>query len=329
VFETNDGTVARASRWPRAIWWAAGAAAILVVVIGSLAMNRDRSNEGVLVPPALPDTMRADASSARDKNAVASQPATGAPASSVPPPSVEPTSAARVGAPAAAAPATPVPASQPAAASPPPVATVSEGLPAAPPTTVTAKQLFTAVEGSAIANTGLKYRLIQQVGEEQRDVDPATTFLSGDRLKFAFESNVDGYLYVVQQGSSGRWDVLFPSPDMNGGRNAVNRLQQYEVPEDGWFLMDETPGTEQVFVILSKEPLERLPGVAAPVTKPTSVQASIVQELQQSIRPRDLVFEKDRRPAQGGRGQQASYIVNREELGKAVTAMISLKHEKK
>jgi hypothetical protein len=133
----------------------------------------------------------------------------------------------------------------------------------------------------------------------------------------------------VPQGSSGRWDVLFPSPDMNGGRNAVKRLQQYEVPEDGWFLMDENPGTEQIFVIFSKDPLDRLPGLKSPVTKPESVQASVVQDLQQRIKPRDLVFEKDRRTAQGGRTQQASYIVNPDELGKAVTVLIPLKHEKR
>ena len=52
-------------------------------------------------------------------------------------------------------------------------------------------------------------------------------------MKLAFESNIDGYLYVAQQGTSGNWTVLFPNPDINGGRNTIAPLHEYEVPGDG------------------------------------------------------------------------------------------------
>ncbi len=152
-----------------------------------------------------------------------------------------------------------------------------------------------------------------------------TEFRSGDKVRFAFESNIDGHLYVAQLGSSGRWTVLFPNPEINEGRNAIKGFEQYLVPNNGWFGFDETPGIEQVFVFLSREPLAQLPGFNRPVTTLESVRASVVETLQQSIRSRDLVFQKDRSssPAKPG---IVTYVVNRDEVGKAVTASIQLKH---
>ena len=159
------------------------------------------------------------------------------------------------------------------------------------------------------------------------DVDTATTFRSGDKLKLAFESNIDGYLYVASQGSSGNWTVLFPSPQINGGRNSIKRAEEYSVPPDGWFMFDATTGTEHLFVFLSREPLNQLPGFGRPVTKAETLTASVVQDLQQSIRSRDLVFEKDKSSAGKPGIQQATYVVNRAEVGKAVTATITLTHQ--
>jgi hypothetical protein len=178
------------------------------------------------------------------------------------------------------------------------------------------------------ANAGLRYRLIQQSSAGEADVDPSTTFRSGDRVRFSFESNIDGYLYVIQQGSSGRWSVLFPHPEINGGRNAIRRFENYQVPSEGWFHFDSNPGTEQVFVLLSREQLTQLPGLDQPVTRMETVGASVVEDLQRSIKSRDLVFEKERgdRAAPGGKANQATYVVNRDELGKAVAASIQLTH---
>src|SRR5262249_48170841 len=111
--------------------------------------------------------------------------------------------------------------------------------PASPPSTTipatattlreaSAKELFAAkpdANGVGV-NAGLRFRLIRLADGQQAEVDPATTtFHSGDRVRFAFDSNIDGYLYVVQQGSSGRWTVLFPGSKINGGRNAVKRAE--------------------------------------------------------------------------------------------------------
>jgi serine/threonine protein kinase len=177
--------------------------------------------------------------------------------------------------------------------------------------------------------TGLRYRLTQQTaGGGEADADPATAvFKNGDKVRFSFESNIDGYLYVVQEGSSGRWSVLFPSPEINGGRNSIRRAAEYVVPPDGWFEVEGNPGTENIFILLSKEPLSDLPGLSKPVTKQEFLNASAVETMQLSIRSRDLTFARDERPqTQGGKIIQANYVVNRTEFGKAVSVSIALNH---
>ena len=196
-----------------------------------------------------------------------------------------------------------------------------------PAAAVTAKELFANTSGAPAA--GLRYRLIRQLPDgSEVDVDSATTFHSGDKLKLSFESNIAGYLYVAMQGSSGNWAVLFPSAQINGGRNQIAPLEEYDVPSDGgWFQFDENVGTENLFVFLSREPLSQLPGFTRPVTKAETLTASVVHELQQSVRSRDLVFTKDK--SSGGKAgvRQSTYVVNRAEVGKAVTTTISLIHQ--
>jgi len=196
-----------------------------------------------------------------------------------------------------------------------------------PAGTLTAKQMYASSTPGDTVNPGLKYRIIQSRGSDgDVDADPAETFHSGDRVRFAFASNVDGYLYVVQRGTSGQWTVLFPDPEANGGRNAIRKGEDYFVPNNGWFAFDETPGTEEVFVVLSTQPLDALPGFETPVTRRESVTASVVDGLQRSIQSRDLMFEKERPAVVDGRTRQATYVVNRAELANRVAAFIPLQH---
>lgn len=285
-----------AARPSRTVWWVGGAAVAVVVVALLVGMPASPTgsvasplNTEIAAAPAVPITIAA------------------APASTI----AEPPPAASVA-------MSKLPAAGPAAAT---AADVAVPAPA-----VTAKQLFASTSGTLSA--GLRYRLIQQRSDgSEVDVDTATTFHSGDKVKLSFESNIAGYLYVASQGSSGSWTVLFPSAQINGGRNQITPLEEYDVPSDGgWFRFDETIGTETLFVFLSREPLSQLPGFARP-GKAETVTASVVQDLQQSVRSRDLVFEKDK--SNGGKPgiKQATYVVNRAEVGKAVTTTISLIHQ--
>lgn len=195
--------------------------------------------------------------------------------------------------------------------------------------TTTAKELFSPTQAGALAVApGLRYRVTRRGADgTEGDVDDeSTTFHSGDRVRFTFESNVDGFLYVVQQGSSGRWTVLLPGPSINGGRNTISKGQSYQVPTEDWFLFDDTPGTEQVFVFFSREPMKHLPGFDRPVARYETLAASVVDDLKRRVQSRDLLFEKDRPVATAGGAVQSTYVVNKAELADAVAASIALVH---
>lgn len=310
----------------KTMWWAGGiaaAAAFGVALFGLPGFRNTSSETAAANPPAASEP--APAVPAATPAAPSPSPA----ASDAPKP-IEPAPAPA----SSTAPATTAgrnPAAPPAAANPPAAETPA-------PRNVGAKTLFYGdpelVATGGVPNagpTGLRYRMTQaSSGGNETDVDPASAvFRSGDRVRLSFESNVDGYLYVVQEGSSGRWNVLFPNPDSNGGRNTIRRGAEYVVPPDGWFEFDTTVGTELLFVVLSKEPLTELPGFAKRGAQPERLNASVVESVQNSIRSRDLTFARDERPqtVQGGRIIQANYVVNRAELGKSVAVSLSLNHQ--
>jgi serine/threonine-protein kinase len=280
--------VSPSRRW----WWAGGAAA--AVVIGALVIAAPSRQIGT-------------------SEAMAPSPANAA-ADATPAPAVP-------AAPAAAPSALPNP---PATV----VASDTSAAPAAPAVPARSKDLdardmFASTD--ATVSPGLRFRLLQAgAGDAPIDVDPAIDFHTGDRIRFAFESNIDGYLYVAQQGTSGNWTVLFPNPDINGGRNAVRRFQEYTVPDDNYFRFDGPAGTEHVFVFLSREPLSQLPGFDRPVKSFETGSPAMIAALKTTIQSRDLVFAKD---TAASKTPQATYVVNKAEVGKAVTASFDLSHK--
>ena len=195
------------------------------------------------------------------------------------------------------------------------------------PRSVTAKDVFESTSTSAAATVapGLRFRMkLEGPNGQAIDVDPARDFHTGERIKFAFESNIDGYLYVAQQGTSGNWTVLYPHPDINGGLNRVKRFEEYEVPNDNWFQLQGNPGEEQLFVFLSRDPMSTLPGFDRPVKAFERSSPALVAQLQGQIASRDLILSKD---STATKGMQATYVVNKADLGKAVTAKFTINHK--
>ena len=182
-----------------------------------------------------------------------------------------------------------------------------------------------AVAADSAVKAGLKYRILRRAPNgDAIEVDADTLFRSGDRIRFAFEPNVNGFLYVIQRGSTGRWSVLLPHPLINGGQNTVTRFGEVTIPPPGgWFRFDGNPGSEQVFVYLSKEPIDTLPWGGGPVVSAQSVDQPTVIELANSVRSRDLVFEKEDTP---GGPEQAAYVVNQDAVGHAVAWTVELHH---
>lgn len=243
--------------------------------------------------------------------------------------------------------------------SPPPDATpppaVNKSLPARRPQTRPTPggvPHTTPVVNVANVPLGLRYSVLKRDGSGKFvEVDPDTTFHSGDRIRLNVDTNTPGYLYVVMQGSSGNWRLLFPSTDVEGGNNRIEKgvTQQIPAGDKGQFLFDEQSGTEKLFLVLTRKPEGDLDKLIYSITgggsSPGSTQDKklmamatvgddVVNRLRQEVKSRDLVFEKVdeiRMPPAGGevKTEKATYVVNPSRTDDArLVVDVALKHGK-
>jgi len=102
--------------------------------------------------------------------------------------------------------------------------------------------------------------------EQERDggwevVDPGLVLENGDLLRFRFRANFEGYLYVMNQGSSGKSELLYPREE-TGEDNRILAGQEYRIPAtQAWFRVAGPPGYDTVYWLVT--PL-RLGSDAAP-----------------------------------------------------------------
>lgn len=102
--------------------------------------------------------------------------------------------------------------------------------------------------------SGLSYWIERQSDEGMQRVTTSSTFTSGNRVRLHVKSNRSGYLYVVNQGSSGHSDFLFPAT--SNDREYIDANQTYTVPAHGGYIrFDSQPGQEVVWIFLSQYPL--------------------------------------------------------------------------
>ena len=210
-----------------------------------------------------------------------------------------------------------------------------------------------AYTASAEKPLGLRYSFLRNTGgDEYGEVDPEdTVFHSGDRIRVAFQSNDEGYLYIVMKGTSGTWKVLFPSAEIADGSNHVSGGRQTLIPPPpDRFAFDEQAGEERLFIVLSRNPepsLEKLiyslgSGSPGPAGQPAGAQEpkhllsaslgpvddALVGRLRNQVYARDLVFEKVDDSTPGEKKEKAVYVVNPTGSAESrLVADVTLKHE--
>ncbi len=91
-------------------------------------------------------------------------------------------------------------------------------------------------------------------------------FHQGDAVRLVVESNIDGYLYVFHTENDGQSQMIFPDARLNEGRNNIAAHVPYEVPSSReanpnlrWFIFDEKPATERLYLVVTKRPLPGVP----------------------------------------------------------------------
>jgi len=174
---------------------------------------------------------------------------------------------------------------------------------------------------------GLRYAVLKRDSSGVfKEIDPDTTFRTGDAIRLHVESNTSGYLYVVNQGASGQWQLLFPRPDVSNGSNHVDPHAQITVPsEKAVWRFDEHPGTEKLFVVLARQPEPDLDKLIYSIQggnpetggrqllAQNTIRNDVVDHLRGQVLSRDLVFEKvdentsDTAPV---KNETAAYVVS-------------------
>lgn len=120
-------------------------------------------------------------------------------------------------------------------------------------------------------------------------VDPATVFENGAKLRFRVKANFRGYLYVMNQGTSGSYTQLFPTQE-TGSDNRLEPNRESVVPAtDGAFAVTGPAGYDIVYWMVTPVELagaQKRPGyVPLPPPPPPGTKLN-------TLRPRcdDTVF---------------------------------------
>jgi hypothetical protein len=108
-----------------------------------------------------------------------------------------------------------------------------------------------------------------------RTIDPGLVLAQGDRVRFKFRTNFDGYLYVMNQSSSGTYEQLFPRDD-TGKENRIAASREYQVPAtSAAFRIAGPAGHEVVYWMISPARLSdsapRPPSLPAPKAAPPNL----------------------------------------------------------
>lgn len=143
-------------------------------------------------------------------------------------------------------------------ARPRPAATVKTPATSPPPVVQVDRSLADAPIGIGLS----LFRVLNQA--ESIRVDPASTFRAGDKLRFVVEPGIDGFLYVFVRTNGGAPVMIYPDARLEAGDNFVYAHTVTEVPSRrsrglDIFRLTGSPAVEQVTIVLSRQPLPRVP----------------------------------------------------------------------
>jgi len=170
-----------------------------------------------------------------------------------------------------------------------------------------------AADPASTLHLGFRYtvQVVNQNTNRSQPVDPDRDFKKGECVRLEVESNQSGYLYVLSKQSSGGWMPLFPSAEMPDETNVADPGVKVRAPKDYCFEIDNPPGTETLFVVLSRSPRDffelydaiKAPAATSPAnnarTPSSAIQMadagrmnSAVEKMAKNFGTRDLVIKK-------------------------------------
>jgi len=194
--------------------------------------------------------------------------------------------------------------------------------------------------------------MLRGANNEYAEVTPGSVFHSGDHIRLSVLGNEPGYLYVIQQGSTGSWSPIFPPPNGAPDANKISAGQPQVMPSGTRaFAFDQNPGNEKLFIILSRAPIADIDrvienlrgGKSAPTEQPASsgesgvmVEAAnkIPDEFVKGLASRDLMLVDEQKVDESSKadvqGEKAIYVVSKSaapDSSSQVVLSIDLRHE--
>ena len=134
-------------------------------------------------------------------------------------------------------------------------------------------------------------------------VDPDHVFQKGDRVRVLLETNADGYLYIFNTTNDGPAVMIYPDADLDDAGNYLQAHVPFEIPTSQsaeerlrWFAFDEVGGTEHLFFVFTREPLNGVPidddlialcrdsKESCPVKPSGEVWAAVQKEMQEPLK---------------------------------------------
>lgn len=123
------------------------------------------------------------------------------------------------------------------------------------------------VSTAASSPIGLGYSLyMRDTNGDAVRIDPDRTFRTGDRVRLLLEANADAYLYIFTSTDNGDPEMIYPDVRLDDAGNYVEAHVPTEVPSSTeaderfrWFTFDATPGTEHLYIVVTREPLPGVP----------------------------------------------------------------------
>ncbi len=185
---------------------------------------------------------------------------------------------------------------------------------------------------TAALHLGLRYNLVLVNAETGKSsaAAPDRIFRTGECFALDIETNRAGYLYVLAKQSSGSWHPLLPSTDadMATESNVIQPGKKVRIPLEHCFEIQDPPGVETLFVVLSREPrdsfemnenLKAAPEAPRRATpRPTatvqvaeaSVSDGAVARMREQFGTRDIAIKKISQPIAAAEPAEAVYVVN-------------------
>ena len=125
----------------------------------------------------------------------------------------------------------------------------------------------------------MEITLEQQEGTGWKAVNPGLVLQQNDRVRFRFRTNFDGYLYVMNHSTSGKYEQLFPREE-TGQDNRITSGREYAVPATKTlFRIAGPPGYETIYWLVSPVALNESGPKYAPLPPPPPPDKRLPQNL--------------------------------------------------